>query len=124
MDEISALELIKILDGSMYSTMLIKLKFTHNTAVIDIVKNGTETITFRPEEMIRIVDLMSLGYYQIKQDIMQQNLSKYYRFEKAETLCEYFNKFMNMLKKEREQIEPEESYTWLYSSDKRKYMTY
>ena len=28
-----------------------------------------------------------------------------------------------MLKKEREQIEPEESYPWLDSSDKRKYMT-
>ena len=28
-----------------------------------------------------------------------------------------------MLKKEREQIEPEERYPWLDSSDKRKYMT-
>ena len=44
-------------------------------------------------------------------------------FERAETLCEYFNKFMNMLKKERKQIEPKESYSWLYSSDERKYMT-
>ena len=71
--------------------------------------------------MIGIVDLRSLGH-KIKQGILQQNLSKYYRFERAETLCEYFNKFINMLKKEREQIEPEESYPWLDSSDERKYM--
>ena len=73
--------------------------------------------------MIGIVDLRSLGYYKIKQGILQQNLSKYYRFERAETLCKYFNKFINTLKKEREQIEPKESYPWLDSSDKRKYMT-
>ena len=54
--------------------------------------------------MIGIVDLRSLGYYKIKQDILQQNMSKYYRFERAGSLCKYFNKFVNMLKKKREQI--------------------
>ena len=46
-----------------------------------------------------IVDLRSLGYCKIKQGILQQNLSKYYKFERADTLCEYFNKFLNMLKR-------------------------
>ena len=73
--------------------------------------------------MIVIVDLRSLGYYKIKKGILLQNLSKYYRFERVETLCKYFNKFINMLKKEREQSELKESYPWLDSSDKRKYMT-
>ena len=50
-DEISGLAIIKILDGSTYSTMLIKLKFTCNAAILDIVNNGTETIIFKPEEM-------------------------------------------------------------------------
>ena len=55
--------------------------------------------------MIRIDDLRSLGYYRIKQGILQQNLSKYYRFERAETLSEYFNKCINTLKgKERQKI--------------------
>ena len=97
-DEISGLAIIKILDGSTYSTMLIKLKFTCNTAILDIVNNGTETVIFKPEEMLGIVDLRSLGYYKIKQGILQQNLSKYHRFEGADTLCEYFNKFINTLK--------------------------
>ena len=42
--------------------MLIKLKFTCNAAVLDIVNNGIETIIFKPEEMIGILDLRSLGY--------------------------------------------------------------
>ena len=58
---------------------------------------------FKPGEMIGIIDLRYLGYYKIKQGILQQNLSRYYRFERAEKLCEYFNKFVNTLKKEREQ---------------------
>ena len=56
---------------------------------------------FKPEEMIGIIDLTSLGYYKIKRGILQQNLSRYYKFEKAEKLCEYFNKFVNTLKRER-----------------------
>ena len=102
-DEISGLAIIKILDGSTYSTMLLKLKFTHNAAILDIVNNGTETIIFKPEEMLGIVDLRSLGYYKIKQCILQQNLSKYYRFERTDTLCEHFNKFIHTPKRERVQ---------------------
>ena len=102
-EEISGLAMIKILDRGTHSTLLMKLKFTHNAAVLDIVNNGTETILFKHEEMLGIVDLRSLGYYRIKQGILQQTLSKYYRFERAEKLCEYFNKFVNILKKEREQ---------------------
>ena len=122
-DKISGLAIIKILDGSTYSTMLLKLKFMQNTATLDTVNNGTDTIIFKPEEMLRILDLRFLGYYKIKQGILQQNLSKYYKFERADTLCEHFNKFINTLKKEREKKELKESYPWLDHSDERKYMT-
>ena len=102
-DEISGMAIIKILDGGTYSTLLIKLKFMHNKAILDIVNKGKDTMIFKPEEMIGIIDLRLLGYYKIKQGILQQNLSKYYRFEKAEKFYEYFNEFENTLKKEREQ---------------------
>ena len=69
-DGISGLAIIKVVDGSTDTTMLIKLKFTHNVAILDVVNNGTETIIFKPEEMIGIVDLRSLGYYKIKQGIL------------------------------------------------------
>ena len=122
-DEISGMAIIKILDGGTYSTLLIKLKFTCNKAVLDIVNKGKDTMIFKPEEMIGIIDLRSLGYYKIKQGILQQNLSKYYRFEKAEKPCEYFNKFVSTLKKEREQRLPEDKYPWLYPDDDQRHMT-
>ena len=67
--------------------------------------------------------MRSLRYYKIKQAILQQNLSRYYRFEKAEKLCKYFNKFVNTLKKEREQKSPTDNYPWLYPEDNRRHMT-
>ena len=94
-----------------------------NTATLDITNNGPYTIIFKPEEILGILDLRSLGYYKIKQGILQQNLSKYYKFERADTLCECFNKLINTLKKEREQEESKENYPWLDPSDERKYMT-
>ena len=69
-----------------YSTILLKLKFMHNAAMLDIVNNGPDTIIFKLEEMLGTVDLRALGYYKIKQGILQQNLSKYYKFERADTL--------------------------------------
>ena len=86
-DEISGLAIIKILDGSTYSTMLLTLKFMHNAAMLDIVNNDPYTIMLKLDEMLGILDLKSLGYYKIKQGILQPNLSKYYKFERADTLC-------------------------------------
>ena len=92
--------------------------------MLDIANNGLDTMIFKPEEMLGTLDLRSLGHYKIKQDILlQQNLSKYYRYEKADTLCEHFNKFINTMKREREQEESKENYPCLDSSDERKHMT-
>ena len=112
------LAIVKILHEGTHSTILIKFIFTQNSAIMDIVNKGTETMIFRQEEMIGIVDLRSLGYYKIKQGILQQTLSRYYKFERAEKLCQYFNKFVNMLKEEREQKLPEDKYPWLDPGDK------
>ena len=125
--EIPGLAIIKILDGNTYSAMLLKLKFMCNVAMLDIANNirsGPDTIIFKPEEMLGILDLRSLGYYKIKQGILQQKLSKYYKFKKADALCKHFcNKFINTLKKEREQEESKENYPWLDPIDERMYMT-
>ena len=72
--------------------------------------------------MVGILDLISSGYYKIKQGILHQNLSKYYRFESADTLWNQFNTFINTLKKERKG-ERKEKYPWLDPSDERKYMS-
>ena len=49
-------------------------------------------------------------------------MSKYYRFESVDTLCEQFNISINTLKQERKQ-EMREIYPWLDPSDERKYMS-
>ena len=114
-DEISGLATIKMLDEGTCSTIMLKLKFMQNKAVLDVTNKGTDTMIFKPEEMI--------GYYKINQGILQQNLSRYYRFERAEKLCKYFNKFVNTLKKERELKSPEDKYPWLDQDDERRHMT-
>ena len=86
------------------------------------MNKGKDTMIFKPEEMIGIINLRSLGYYKIKQGILQQNLSRYYGFKKAEKFCEDFNKFVNTLKKEREQKSPRVKYPWLDPDDDRRHM--
>ena len=68
-DKISGLAIVKILDGGTNSTLLIKLKFTQNEAILDIVNKGAEIMIFKPEEMIGVIDLRLLGYYKIKWNI-------------------------------------------------------
>ena len=65
-DEISGLAIIKIIDGSTNSTLLIKLKFTCSKAVLDIKNAGKDTMILKLKGMIGIVDIRSLGYYKIK----------------------------------------------------------
>ena len=121
-DKISGLAIIKIIDRRTNSSLLIKLKFTCNKAVLDIKNMGKDTMIFNPKEMIGIVDIRSLGYYKIKQGILQQNLSRYYRFKEASKLCEYFNKFVDTLKKDREQTTSLDKYPWLDPEDERRNM--
>ena len=60
-DDISGLAIIKIIDGRTNSTLLIKLKFTCNKAVLDIKNAGKDTMILNPKEMIGIVDIRSFG---------------------------------------------------------------
>ena len=120
---ILGMAIIKIIDGGTYNTLLIKLKFTCNKAILDIRNKGKDTMILRLKEMIGIIDLRSLRYYKIKQGILQQNLSRYYRFKEAEKLFEYFNKFVTMLKEERETNSPTDKYPWLDPDDERRHMT-
>ena len=72
--------------------------------------------------MFSILDLRSLGYYKIKQGVLQQNLSKCYHFESVERLCEEFSTIVNERKKEEKEV-GKGKYPWLGENDERKYMT-
>ena len=49
--------------------------------------------------MLGILDLRSLGYYKIKQGVLQLTLNKCYHFESTEKLCQEFNMLVNEIKK-------------------------
>ena len=119
-EEISGMAITKLLHMQEQVTNMIKLKFIRNRVTLKVTNNTHETMTFDPTEMIGILDLRSLGYYRIKQDVLQQNQSKHYHFKSADTVCEQLNRFVNLLKKKEN---TEENYPWLDKNDERKYMT-
>ena len=100
-DEISGLAIDKLVDGKAQNTMMFRLNFTRNLAILHVTNSGLETVIFDLKEMVGIFNLRSIGYYKIKQGILQQNVTKYFRFESVDTLCEQFNKFINTLKRRR-----------------------
>ena len=113
MEEISSMAIVKRLDKHKQVTIMLKLKFISNRATVNATNNTQETFIFDPKEMIGILDPRSLGYYNIRQGVLQQNLSKYYHSEPADALHEQFNKSINTMKKEKE--ESKEKYPWLDS---------
>ena len=54
--------------------------------------------------------------------MLQQNLSRFYKFKSAEKVCDQFNNLINTLKKEVK-LETGENYPWLDKTDERDYMS-
>ena len=120
-EEISGMAIVKIVDRGQKMPMMLKLKFIRNKAMLDITNNTREMIIFDKKTSIGILDLRSLGYYKIKQGVLQQNLDKYYQFEEADKICADFNRIMEE-KRQEEKNDSEERYPWLEEDDERKYM--
>ena len=121
-EEISGMAITKMLDIKEQKTLTMKLKFIRNRAMFKVTNSTQDTVTFDPAHMIAIVDLRSLGYYKIKQGVLQQNLSCMYHFESVNTVCNQFNRLINTLRKE-EKTDGTDKYPWLDVSNERKYMT-
>ena len=73
------------------------------------------------DRIIRVVDLRSLGFYKIKQEVLQEHLGKHYHFKLADDVCNQYNRFVNLMKKEEENSKGK--FPWLEDTDERKYMT-
>ena len=70
--------------------------------------------------MMGIIDLRSLGFYKIKQEVLQEHLGRHYHFELADDVCDQYNRFVNLMRKEEENSEGK--FPWLEDTDERKYM--
>ena len=90
-----------MLDKKAYSTSMLKVKFVRNSATYDVTNSSFKAVIFNPEDVSGVLDLRSIGYYNIRHGVLQENLSQYFRFESANIICEQFNKFVNTLKKEK-----------------------
>ena len=110
-EELSGMAIVKILDMKEQTTNMIKLKFIRNKAVLKITNKTDETVTFGRKEMIGVVDLRSLGFYKIKQEILQEHLGRHYHFELADDICNQYNRFVNLMRKEEENFKGK--FPWL-----------
>ena len=122
MEGILGMAITKMLDIKEQITLTMKLKFIRNKATLKVTNSTHDTVTFNPVDILGIVDLRSLGYYKIKQGVLQQNLGSIYHFETVKTVCDQCNRLINTLRKE-EKIEGAEKYPWLDDSDERKFMS-
>ena len=120
-EEISGMAITKMLVIKEQKTLTMKLKFIRNRAMFKVTNSTQDTVTFDPKEMFGIIDVKSLGYYKIKQSVLQLNLSCMYHFESANTVCDQFNRLINTLRKE-EETSGTDKYPWLDDSDERKFM--
>ena len=113
--------MVKILDIKEQTTNMIKLKFIRNKAVLKVTNKTHESVTFGKTKMMGIIDLRSLGFYKIKQEVLQEHLGRHYHFELADNVCDQYNRFVNLMRKEEENSEGK--FPWLEDMDERKYMT-
>ena len=119
--ELSGMVMVMILDIKEQTTNMIKLKFIQNKVVLKITNKTHKTVTFGRTEMMGTVDLRSLGFYKIKQEVLQEHLGRHYHFKLADDICDQYNRFVNLRRKEEESSG--EKFPWLDDMDERKYMT-
>ena len=120
-EELSGMAMVKILDMKEQTTNMIKLKNIWNKAVLKIKNKTCKTITFGRTDMMGVVDLRFLGFYKIKQEVLQEDLSRHSHFQLADDVCDQYNRLVNLTRKEEEKSEGK--FPWLDDTVERKYMT-
>ena len=119
-EELSGMAVVKILDIKEQTMSMIKLKFIRNKAVLKVTNKMHESVTFGKTKKMGIIDLRSLGFYKIKQEVLQEHLGRHYHFELADDICDQYNRFVNLMRKEEENSEGK--FPLLEDTDERKYM--
>ena len=76
-EELSCITMVKVIDLKMQTTNMIKLNFIRNKAVLKIKNKTHENIIFGKTDMMGVVDLRLLGFYKIKQEVLQEHLSRH-----------------------------------------------
>ena len=119
-EELSGLAMVKILNIKEHTTNMLKLKLIRNKAALKVTNKTCETVTFGRTEMMGIEDLRSLGFYNVKQEVLQEQLGRHYHFELADNVCDHYNPLINLMRKEEENSEGK--FPWLEDMDERKHV--
>ena len=70
--------------------------------------------------MMGVVDLRSLGFYKIKQEVLHKHLGRHDHFKLADYICNQYNRLVNLMRKEEENSKGK--FPWLEDTDGRKHM--
>ena len=84
-----------------------KIEVCSGTKAVLKIKNKTHAILLLLDrtDMMGVVDLRSLGFYKIKQEVLQEHLSRHYHFKLADNVCDQYNRLINLMRKEEEKSE-------------------
>ena len=137
--ELTGHAIAKIFHGRQCATIQIKLH--RNIAVIDMVNTSQTTMFFTKEKALGIVDIRSLGFYNIKHCVLEYNLSACYEFANFNKIATAYEdmkwaKYQWKLQEEKQKkdkkqvkepdkfkVDPEDPYPWLPENDKRRHMS-
>ena len=127
-EKLSGHAIAKLLYKGSLGTM--KIRLVDNLTVIQIINNTPSTMYISLEESIGIVDLRSLGYYNIKPQVMHFNLTGIHNLFSKWNLDlrfeEHFTKIskQNVCYSKREVVrKSSDPYPWLDEDDPRRDMT-
>ena len=127
-ERLSGIAVAQLLYKGSLETM--KIKLIDNITVLKIINNTPSTMYLTPEESIGIVDIRSLGYYNIKLQVMHFNLTGVHnllsRWEMDLRFVEQFSKIStqsNMRYKSKALTQKaQDPYLWLDQDDPRRTM--
>ena len=127
-EKLSGHAIAKLLYKGSLGTM--KVRIVDNITVMEIINNTPSTMYLCPDESIGIVDIRSLGYYNIKAQVMHFNLTGIHHLFSKWNLDNRFEEYYSKIsiqnvrykKKEIARKTPD-PYPWLDEDDPRRDMT-
>ena len=127
-EKLSGYAIAKLLYKGSLGTM--KIRIVDNITVMEIINNIPSTMYLCPDEFIGIVDIRSLGYYNIKPQVMHFNLTGIHNLFSKWNLDNKFEEYYSKIstqnvrykKKEIARKTPD-PYPWLDEDDPRRDMT-
>ena len=104
-----------------------KVKFQNSRCVVQVINNTKEDIQITRSQLLGIVDLRSLGYYEMSAITLQQHLSSSYSFIKPKEYAEAHNKIVeswdHLYKMQQSAKTIRDPYPWLDQQDPRRHMS-